>query len=115
MTVEIDAAYVWRRVEVRDAHECWPWLGNRNQRGGHGVAYIGAGRSMSAHRAVYQIVNGPVDEGLVLDHVVCQHPWCVNPMHCEPVTQLVNVRRGGVSAANRRRVGWRYPNRREVA
>lgn len=101
--MEIIAHFVWAKVDRRGPDECWPWLGGYNKRGGHGVAYVGNGKSMSAHKAVYTLMVAPVPPGLVLDHVVCQNPICVNPAHCEPVTQQVNVQRGRVGAANKAR------------
>lgn len=99
---EIVARHVWKHVVVGGPDECWPWLGARNKRGGHGVAYIGHQRSMAAHRAVYQLVIGPIPRELVTDHL-CRNPWCVNPAHIEPVTQLENVRRGRAGDASRAR------------
>lgn len=104
-------SFVWPKVDRRGDDECWPWLGGRNKRGGHGVAYIGNGRSIAAHRAVFVLLRGPIPDGLVTDHL-CRNPSCVNPSHIEPVTQAENVRRGRVSEANALRKGWTYPNRR---
>lgn len=52
---------------------------------------------MSAHRIAYEIVIGPIPDGLVIDHL-CRIPACVNPAHLEPVTSRENVLRGKVSA-----------------
>lgn len=107
MTVAIDPGYVWPKVDRRGDGECWPWLAGRNKSGGHGIAYVGNQKSMAAHRAVYEILVGPIPDGLVLDHL-CRNAGCVNPAHCEPVTQAENVRRGRVADANRERRGCRY-------
>jgi hypothetical protein len=52
----------------------------------------------------WELDNGPVPDGLVLDHVRdrgCVHLNCANVAHLEPVTQRVNVMRSsGVTAAN---------------
>jgi HNH endonuclease len=58
-----------------------------------------------AHRAMYELMVGPIPEGLVLDHTChntdlscpggkdCWHRRCVNPAHLEAVPHLVNIRR----------------------
>lgn len=66
---------------------CWPWLG--------AIAPSGYGRVHSrwAHRLSYEFLVGPIPAGLDIDHL-CRNRLCVNPAHLEPVTRLVNVRRG---------------------
>jgi hypothetical protein len=54
------------------------------------------------HRAVWELLVGPIPPGLVLDHVRargCLWNACCNPAHLEPVTQRVNVLRGHSFAA----------------
>jgi hypothetical protein len=46
-----------------------------------------------AHRVAYEHIKGPIPEGLVLDHL-CRVTICINPNHLEPVTDLINIRRG---------------------
>ena len=46
-----------------------------------------------AHRVAYEHIKGPIPEGLVLDHL-CRVTICINPNHLEPVTDLMNIRRG---------------------
>jgi hypothetical protein len=50
------------------------------------------GRTAQAHRASYELVRGPIPDGLHIDHL-CENPPCVNPGHLEPVTQAENTRR----------------------
>lgn len=55
------------------------------------------GRKIVAHRFAYELMVGPVPEGLELDHVMdrgCTSSLCVNPAHLEPVTHQVNCQRG---------------------
>ena len=52
-----------------------------------------AGRTRFLHAVVWELFNGPVPAGLVLDHL-CRNTRCVRPDHLEPVTQGENVARG---------------------
>jgi len=51
------------------------------------------GKTVRAHRFYYERINGPIPDGLELDHL-CRVHSCVNPDHLEPVTHTVNMRRG---------------------
>jgi hypothetical protein len=46
-----------------------------------------------AHRLAYQLLVGPIPEGLVIDHL-CRNPPCQNPAHMECVTHRENTLRG---------------------
>ena len=80
----------WAKVQGGDVSECWEW---------HGTLIDGYGSftlstcSVRAHRVSYEMLVGPIPEGLQLDHL-CRNRRCVNPWHLEPVPQLVNIRRG---------------------
>lgn len=66
---------------------CWEWTASRFRNG------YGQGNRTVAHRVVYELLVGPVPEGLDLDHL-CRNRGCVNPGHLEPVTRRENLRRG---------------------
>ena len=72
---------------------CWIWLGYVAD--GYGKINNKKGSTL-VHRAMYEHVKGPVPEGLQLDHI-CRTRCCANPDHLEPVTQVVNVRRGAAA------------------
>lgn len=59
---------------------CFLWAGSLN-----GAGYGG-------HRDAYEMVCGPVPEGMELDHL-CRVKSCINPVHMEPVTHSENLRR----------------------
>lgn len=88
----------WGRVDKSQGPDaCWPWLGAINRGTGYGVF----GKE-SAHRAAYELVIGPIPDGLHLDHVRkrgCTRRDCVNPAHLEPVTSRENNLRGDSPAA----------------
>lgn len=51
------------------------------------------GRSLYVHRVMFTIHNGPIPEGLILDHK-CRDHTCCNPDHLEAVTVKENTLRG---------------------
>jgi hypothetical protein len=81
----------WPKVDRRGPDECWPWLAARDNHG-YGQMTVDYKRK-KAHRLAYELLMGPIPEGLSLDHL-CRHPWCVNPAHLQPVCHAENVRRG---------------------
>jgi hypothetical protein len=82
---------VWPNVPDRPEGECWQWAGPMQSDGRYGLVRP-HGRTIPAHRVVYELVIGPIPEGLHIDHL-CNNPGCVNPAHLEPVTQGENNRR----------------------
>lgn len=83
---------VLRTIQYDLKTHCWWWLGTRSR---DGYARIGIGRlgSVAVHRLAYELLRGPIPDGLELDHL-CRHRSCVNPDHLEPVTRRENQLRG---------------------
>lgn len=76
----------WAKVEK--GPDCWIWNGARS-RLGYGSFNDGT-RTHMAYRYSWEIVVGPIPEGLVLDHL-CRNPPCVNPAHLRAVTRQENT------------------------
>lgn len=67
---------------------CWPWVAkSRSHKYGRVAIY---GRLRPAHRVMYELMVGPIPDGLELDHL-CNNPICVRPDHLEPVTHQENT------------------------
>lgn len=81
---------LWRYSELRP-NGCRIWTGALD-RGGYGAINVG-GAKHKAHRLAYELLVGPIPDGLVIDHV-CRNRDCINPAHLEPVTHEENKRRG---------------------
>jgi hypothetical protein len=86
----------WHFVTKTDA--CWLFVGGLTE-DGYGV-YMDHQVAKRAHRHAYEVMVGPIPEGLQLDHL-CRVRNCVNPDHLEPVTPRENTLRGfGITAVN---------------
>lgn len=90
---------------------CWLWEHSITE-GGYGKFYVPSlRRNVWAHRFSYEAFVGPIPEGLQIDHL-CRVRCCVNPLHLEPVTRSVNLRRAnaGMNLALRQLAKTRCPN-----
>lgn len=82
--------------KIERTETCWIWTAARSDTG-YGNAWFG-GRCQGAHRLVYEMLAGPIPDGLQLDHL-CRNRACVRPDHLEPVTQRDNILRGSGPSA----------------
>lgn len=95
--IKLEARF-WSKVDMTG--DCWNWLGAHGKHG-HGTFCVtkdGVSKTPGAHRVAYELVKGPIPEGLHIDHI-CHNPPCVNPDHLRPVTHKQNHenRRGASS------------------
>jgi hypothetical protein len=75
---EKDARRFVHKVEVREDHACWKWLGALRPYGTPVFWFDGQARS--AQDFSYMLAYGSLAEGHAA-HPVCETPDCVNPRH----------------------------------
>lgn len=78
----------WGQVRI-DPSGCWLWTGLTVR--GYGRMSI-CGKQVFVHRWIYEVLRGPIPEGLTADHL-CSVRNCVNPWHIDPCTKSENTRR----------------------
>jgi hypothetical protein len=78
----------WEKVDA--SGDCWDWTGALTQDGYGAIGEGGReGRTLMAHRVVFQLLGIAIPEGMEADHL-CFRRRCVNPDHIEVVTPLEN-------------------------
>lgn len=80
--------HFWSKVNKTDG--CWLWMGRPAQAGYGRFSWRRVVRL--AHRVSFELVKGPIPEGLEIDHL-CGNPPCVNPEHLEAVDHQTNMAR----------------------
>lgn len=84
---------LWKKIDVvgKTRYDCWEWTASLND---YGYGQFRAGEKVSvAHKFVYEELIGPVEEGMVLDHL-CRNRKCCNPFHLDQVSIGENTERG---------------------
>lgn len=85
----------WQKVTKTP--DCWEWIGSDNGNG-YGQIWVD-GRRRYAHRVAWELINGPISDGLFLDHR-CSNRKCVNPAHLRVVTNAQNGQHRTVTNKN---------------
>ena len=97
----------WSKVD-RGAgpRACWPWTALRS-RSGYGHTYVRSSPAR-AHRVAWELTRGPIPEGLIVRHLVCDNPLCCNPAHLAVGTNADNS--ADMTAKGRQALGVRNGN-----
>lgn len=77
----------WEKVDKTDT--CWLWTAGIFQQTGYGQFGVSKGNVVTAHKFSYELLVGPVPEGMQLDHIRCVRT-CVRPEHLRLVTSKQN-------------------------
>lgn len=80
----------WSHVHPEPNSGCWLWDGPPAGRG-YGRFNGGKRKRELAHRVAWELTNGPIPPGMVLDHRVCKFKLCVNPDHMVVCTNRENL------------------------
>lgn len=83
---------------------CQVWTGWLSP-GGYGK-FKTDGKSTFAHRYAWERANGPIPDGMVIDHA-CRNPPCVNVGHLRLATQTENTRNISGPKSNNKHSGVR--------
>ena len=80
------------RLERRLVHlpsDCIEWTGRRNKKG-YGQIRVNH-RTVTVHRLAWELYVGPIPEGMLVRHFVCDNPPCCNVDHLRLGTEADNT------------------------
>ena len=80
----------WEKVYIPEGDSCWEWTGALND-SGYGAFRVN-GKKVPAHVYAWTMKNGPVPEGMIVRHKVCDFRPCVREDHLLLGTHADNMR-----------------------
>lgn len=78
----------WPFVDKNAENGCWVWTRHVRKDGYATLAYGGV--KILVHRVAWVLLNGPIPDGMWLDHL-CHNHCCCNPEHLRVVKPSVNA------------------------
>jgi len=92
--MEIPERIYARVILHADRDETTGCLVSRYSVGSHGYAQAWDGTSVTlAHLVVWRYINGPIEEGITVDHQECRNRRCIEITHLRLLPNLENARR----------------------
>jgi hypothetical protein len=95
----------WTKVKIGSKTDCWPWKMIKNDR--YGMFRFYNRRLIASHRVAYELVFGPIPDGLHVCHK-CDFRPCCNPDHLFLGTAKDNL--GDAMKKGRMSIGERHGN-----
>ena len=84
-------------LDWQNENGCWLFMGALDKDGygyiSRRVPGLRTPRQRRCHIITWEEANGPLPEGMTLDHIDCVAKACCNPDHVELVTRAVNSER----------------------
>ncbi len=90
-----DESMFWQKASITaNPNKCWEWQAALQ---GQGLYRYGAvwwkGKQRNAHTVAFEIANNTsIPRGMVVRHIVCRNPRCINPNHLALGTHTDNMR-----------------------
>jgi len=84
---------------VEQPNGCLEWTGYTNPAGYGQIGSGGRGNTALTHRVAWELANGPIPDGVLIRHYVCDNPPCCNVAHLRPGTNADNL--GDMAAKGR--------------
>jgi hypothetical protein len=73
-------ARFWAQVDQSGADGCWLWKGWTDDNG-YGMVHVPGEGLQFCHRVAWVLTNGPLPEGRIVRHFICDNPPCCRPAH----------------------------------